>query len=82
MLGTSDRGTDASRLFERLEAERIALRQQFENLHHVLKGDGWASSGLTDIQHQGQSPGKDVQYGDHGAEEAPSPSVVHLGVQG
>jgi hypothetical protein len=37
MRGTSDLGTDASHLFERLEAERIALRQQFENLHHVLK---------------------------------------------
>jgi len=42
----------------------------------------WASSGLTDIQHQGQRPGKDVHYGDHGTEEAPSPSVVHPGVQG
>ena len=42
----------------------------------------WASSGLTDIQHQGHRPGKDVQNGDHGTEEAPSPSVVHPGVQG
>ena len=42
----------------------------------------WASSGLTDIHHQGHSPGKDVQNGDHGEEEAPSPSVVHSGVQG
>jgi hypothetical protein len=42
----------------------------------------WASSGLTDIHHQGHSPGKDVQNGDHGEEEAPSPPVVHAGVQG
>jgi hypothetical protein len=42
----------------------------------------WASPGLTDIQHQGRGPGKDVQNGDHGTEEAPSPSVVHPGVQG
>jgi hypothetical protein len=33
---------------------------------------GWASSGLTDIHHQGHRPGKDVQNGDHGTEEAPS----------
>ena len=32
----------------------------------------WASSGLTDIHHQGHSPGKDVQNGDHGEEEAAS----------
>jgi hypothetical protein len=37
---------------------------------------------LTDIHHQGQCPGKDVHNGDHGAEEAPYPSVVHPGVQG
>jgi hypothetical protein len=42
----------------------------------------WASSGLTDIHHQGHSPGKDVQNGDHGTEEDPSSSVVHPGVQG
>ena len=42
----------------------------------------WASSGLTDIHHQGHSPGKDVQNGDYGTEEAPSSSVVHPGVQG
>ena len=42
----------------------------------------WASSGLTDIHHQGLPPGrKDVHHGDHGAEAA-SPSVVHAGVQG
>jgi hypothetical protein len=41
----------------------------------------WASSGLTDIHHQGHSPRK-VQNGDHGTEEAPSSSVVHPGVQG
>jgi hypothetical protein len=42
----------------------------------------WASTGLTDIHHQGPRPGKDVQNGDHGTEEAPSSSVVHPGVQG
>ena len=42
----------------------------------------WASSGLTDIHHQGHSPGKDVQNGDHGTEEAPSSALVHPGVQG
>ena len=42
----------------------------------------WASSGLTDIHHQGHRPGKDVHNGDHGAEEAPYPTVVHSGVQG
>jgi hypothetical protein len=42
----------------------------------------WASSTLTDIHHQGHSPGEDVHHGDHGTEEAPSPSVVHPGVQG
>jgi transposase len=30
----------------------------------------WAFSGLTDIHHQGYRPGKDVQNGDHGTEEA------------
>ncbi len=40
-----------------------------------------ASSALTDIHHQGQSSQKDVQNGDLGKEEAPSPSVVHTGVQ-
>jgi hypothetical protein len=44
--------------------------------------EGWASSGLTDIHHQGLRPGrKDVHHGDHGAEAA-SPPVVHAGVQG
>ena len=32
----------------------------------------WAFSGLTDIHHQGHRPGKDVQNGNHGTEEAPS----------
>jgi hypothetical protein len=27
---------------------------------------------LTDIHHQGHRPGKDVQNGNHGTEEAPS----------
>jgi hypothetical protein len=30
----------------------------------------WASSALTDIHHQGHSPGKDVQNGDEGTAEA------------
>ena len=38
----------------------------------LLDGSIWASSALTDIHHQGHGPGKDVQNGDHGAEEAPS----------
>ena len=42
----------------------------------------WASSALTDIQYQGQSPGKDVQNGDHGEEEAAPAPLVHSGVQG
>ncbi len=42
----------------------------------------WASTGLTDIQHQGHSPGKDVHNGDHGEEEAASAPLVHSGVQG
>ena len=41
-----------------------------------------APSGSTDIPHQGHSPGKDVQNGDHGAEQGRSPSVVLPGVQG
>src|SRR5664280_2599652 len=50
--------------------------------HHTDERWVWASSGLTDIHHQGHSPGKDVQNGDYGTEEAPSSSVVHPGVQG
>jgi hypothetical protein len=46
------------------------------------KHEDWASIGLTDFHHQGHRPGKDVQNGDHGTEEAPSSSVVHPGVQG
>src|ERR1017187_8741469 len=37
----------------------------------------WASSGLTDIHHQGHSPGMDVQHGDHGEKEPPHSPVVH-----
>src|SRR5665213_2760284 len=47
-----------------------------------VRNEDWASSGLTDIHHQGHRPGKDVHNGDHGAEEAPYPTVVHSGVQG
>jgi len=49
---------------------------------YSLSWDNWASFGLTDIHHQGHRPGKDVHNGDHGAEEAPYPTVVHSGVQG
>ena len=41
----------------------------------------WASTGLTDIHHQGHSPRKDVQNGDHGEAEAASAALVHSGVQ-
>ena len=34
--GSSDRGTDASHVLDRMEAERITLRWQFENLHRLL----------------------------------------------
>jgi len=37
---------------------------------HPFLAEHWASSGLTDIHHQGHGPGKDVQNGDHGTEEA------------
>jgi hypothetical protein len=49
--------------------------------HPALLIRVWASSGLTDIQHQGHGPGKDVQNGDHGEEEAATASLVHSGVQ-
>src|ERR1035437_3448473 len=49
---------------------------------HPVSPAVWASSGLTDIHHQGHRPGKDVHNGDHGAEEAPYTTVVHSGVQG
>jgi hypothetical protein len=42
----------------------------------------WRSSGLTDIHQVGRSPGKDVQNGDRGAEEASPAQVVHARVQG
>ena len=46
--------------------------------HCRFREDGdWAPTGLTDIHHQGHRPGKGVQNGDHGTEEAPSSSVVH-----
>lgn len=41
----------------------------------------WASTGLMDIHHQGNSSRKDVQNGNHGGEEAVSASVVPSGVQ-
>lgn len=37
----------------------------------------WGWHGLTDIHQVGRGPGKDVQNGDRGVEEAPSPSFVH-----
>src|SRR5271157_3038229 len=42
----------------------------------------WASPGLTDIHHQVHSTREDAHHGHHGEEEAPSPPVVHPGVQG
>jgi hypothetical protein len=50
--------------------------------HENGSENAWASSGLTDIQHQGHAPGKDVQNGDHGEAEAASAALVHSGVQG
>ena len=41
----------------------------------------WASTGLTDMHQEGHGPRKYVQNGDHGKEDAPSPSVVHTAVQ-
>ena len=38
----------------------------------TVSGPLWASSGLDGHPHQGHSPGKDVQNGDHGEEEAAS----------
>ena len=40
----------------------------------------WHDSQL--VHQVGRSPGKDVQNGDRGEEEAPSPPFVHAGVQG
>jgi len=37
---------------------------------------------LTDIHYQGFCPRKDVHHGDHGAEAAAPPPVIHAGVQG
>jgi hypothetical protein len=46
----------------------------------------WVNSvgltGLTDIHRVGRGPGKGVQNGDRGNDEAPSSSVLHAGVQG
>ena len=38
--------------------------------------------GLTDIHHEGRSPGEDARHGDRGEEKAPSPPFVHPRVQG
>ena len=51
-------------------------------LDQATEPESWASTGLTDIHLQGHTPGKDVQNGDHGEEEAASASLVHSGVQG
>jgi len=42
----------------------------------------WGWPGLTDIHRVGRGPGKDVQNGARGEEEASSSPVVHVGVQG
>ncbi len=53
----------------------------FAHLYSHAEWAQWVSSAVTDIHHQGHRPGKDVQNGNHGTEEAPSSSVVHPGVQ-
>src|SRR5581483_11734145 len=41
----------------------------------------WTWPALTDIHHQGFTPGRMSDHGEHG-EEAPAPPCVHPGVQG
>ena len=65
----------------RFPAAYKAILAEYEGLFKADKGALWASSALTDIHHERHSPRKDVHNGDHGKEEAPSPSVVHSGVQ-
>jgi SAM-dependent methyltransferase len=72
-----------------LTSQRAQIRC-FQNVANHLERGGcfvietfiWASSGLTDIQHQGHGPGKDVHNGDHGEAEAASAALVPSGVQG
>ena len=42
----------------------------------------WGWHGVTDIHQVGRDPRKDAHDGDCGEKEAPSPPVVHSGVQG
>ncbi len=64
----------------------LGIRLTFDHRQRVVtvesEPDVWASTGLTDIHHQGHSPREDVQNGDHGEEEAASAALVHSGVQG
>src|SRR5271170_236759 len=46
------------------------------------RGGWWAWPALTDIHHQGFSPGRMSDYGEHGEEEVPAAPLVHAGVQG
>lgn len=86
MLDDNSRLLVASRAFKTTKAVDVVESFHTAGVEYglpasVLTDNGWASPGLTDIQHQVQSTGKDVHYGDHGAEDTPSPSVVHPGVQ-
>jgi hypothetical protein len=56
--------------------------QRFLNLIDRNVPDHWGWDGLTDIHQVGRSPRKDVQNGDCGEQQAPSPPVVYEGVQG
>jgi len=68
------------RTLRRRNLERFLIRRHA--VADPLLSPDWASTGLTDIHHQGHSPREDVQNGDHGEEEAASASLVHSGVQG
>lgn len=63
------------------QQQKSAVASAKEYLATEAFSQQWASTGLTDIQHQGHRPREDVQNGDHGEEEAASASLVHSGVQ-